>query len=58
MVKQSTSVTREPTNCKALKPTVTNRKKKKKEKMFGGYGTIVVRDLETAIQLCPQQYIV
>lgn len=30
MVKQSTSVTREPTNCKALKPTVTNRKKKKK----------------------------
>lgn len=56
MVKQSTSVTREPTNCKALKPTVTNRKKK--EKMFEGYGTTIVRDLETAIQLCPQQYIV
>ena len=31
MVKQSTSVTREPTNCKALKPTVTNRKKKRKD---------------------------
>lgn len=26
--------------------------------MFGGYGTTIVRDLETAIQLCPQQYIV
>ena len=28
MVKQSTSVTRGPTNCKALKPTVTKRKTK------------------------------
>ena len=28
MVKQSTSVTKGPTNCKALKPTVTKRKTK------------------------------